>query len=865
MADSGSQKMKRFLRASIRHTWLLSAIVAVVLLSGACRSENAAETVQPVAKARTPVTQTSDTAPEAAVLSTLLAATPPPPATPTPEPATATPTPTPTPTAVPTATPKPGELLALGHRFYRYGDYANARAALQQLLAAENGDAHTRLEAIYVLAQTFGADQAPSEALAALGQLETEAAAAGIDLGDFGGKIHYLRGQLQEELRDYAGAIAAYWRFLEIYPWMADTVQVHIAEDYIALGDIDGAAAAYRRAADANLDRVGRVRILEMMGKALSGAGRYGEAVAVYDEILGAAENLAYRADIQYLAGQALSSAGDGAGAIERWRAATTEAPASRSAYLALIELVNRGVEFDLYQRGYIDLESEAYAPAIGAYQAYLAATDATDSRFAQALFELGLAFVGAEDYGSAIDALDRVITEFPQCTCFGDAWLAKARAQIAAGDSAGARRTYRTFARDHAGNALAPDALWWSGVRALRDDNEVEAVVDFLALAERFPNSKRAPDALYAVGVGALQKGFYGQAAETFGRLQRVFPEYRWPAVSYWLGRAYQARGDGDLAQAQWRVLADKAPDIYYGILATMALRQLPISDGAMLQNIALIAGPPSRLENDDGSQEFAEAWLRAWPAMGNDENLGALPATIAADPDISRARLLFDLGQRADGLLITERIFQRYKDDPVTLYPLSLEFERLGAYRHSISAMVRLLEFSPAGLVENAPVFLQRRAYPRAFADLIEREALARNISPLLYFSVIRQESLFEEGAQSWAAAQGLAQIIPDTARWVAERLGHPDWSNELIYRPYINVAFGAYYLDWARTYLDGNMVSALVGYNAGPGNSQYWRELAGSDDTLFVEVLAVNEPRIYVQTIMSNLYHYTRLYGR
>ena len=83
-----------------------------------------------------------------------------------------------------------------------------------------------------------------------------------------------------------------------------------------------------------------------------------------------------------------------------------------------------------------------------------------------------------------------------------------------------------------------------------------------------------------------------------------------------------------------------------------------------------------------------------------------------------------------------------------------------------------------------------------------------------------------------------------------------GHPDYTNDLIYRPYINLNFGAYYLAWTRDYLDGNLVSALVGYNAGPGNSEAWRKIAGSDDTLFVELLNINEPRIYVQTILTTL---------
>jgi soluble lytic murein transglycosylase len=187
------------------------------------------------------------------------------------------------------------------------------------------------------------------------------------------------------------------------------------------------------------------------------------------------------------------------------------------------------------------------------------------------------------------------------------------------------------------------------------------------------------------------------------------------------------------------------------------------------------------------------------------------------------------------------------------------------LQAYRLGVISMARLLQFTPAGLVENAPLFLQQRAYPQRFADLIIAESEAHGLEPLLFFSLIRQESLFEEGARSYAAAQGLAQIIPDTGAWVAQRLSYPNYRNELVYRPYINIKFGAYYLDWVRDYLDGNLVSALVGYNAGPGNSDFWRKASGPDDALFVEQLTINEPRIYIHTITSNLYHYTRLYGQ
>ncbi|MEZ4682590.1 MAG: transglycosylase SLT domain-containing protein [Caldilineaceae bacterium] len=475
----------------------------------------------------------------------------------------------------------------------------------------------------------------------------------------------------------------------------------------------------------------------------------------------------------------------------------------------------------------------------------------------------MGQANLQAENYAAAVTTLDQVIANHPTCDCLGQAWLDKAAALSAQGETAAARQTYRTFARDYAADALAPEALWRSGILSLNEGNRVEAAADLLRLADAFPSSERAAFALYLVGFGAYQAGLYEQSISLYERLQDGYPDYNWSGVTFWLGRAHQAHGDHAKAQAEWQTLVDRAPDLYYGILAAQALQQLPLVAGNFLNAMSTVAGPASTLAGDGGDQVFAEAWLARW-LQRDQATLALLPPTVAADLDLRMGALLLELDERGDGLAALGRVYERNKDDPQALYALSLAFEELGAYRLSIISMSRLLEFSPAELVENAPIFLQQKAYPRHFGDLITQEALAYKLNPLLYFSLIRQESLFEEGAQSFAAAQGLAQIIPDTGQWVADRLGHPDYTNEVIYRPHVNLQFGAYYLAWTRDYLANNIISALVGYNAGPGNAQAWRELAGADDALFVELLTVNEPRIYVQTITMNLYHYTRLYG-
>ena len=777
-----------------------------------------------------------------------------------------------TPVSLPAAPAPPVEdespqgILAQGMLLHRYGDYANARTLYARLLDDANVDAALKRDAQYNLARAYLGEGLYGEALATLDDLNVELTGDGADPNQFAKKEQFLRGEALLGQGSYSDAIAAYWRFLDAYPWMGESVQPRIAAAYLALNDPASAAAAFRRAAEVSSDNVSKAHLLEQVAGAHVDAGQYPEAVAAYDEILAFAQNAAYRAELQYKTGQALSAAGDGPGAVARWRSATEEAPESNSAYLALVEIVNRNADFDLYQRGYIDLYADAYEPAIAAFQAYLDATDASDARHASALHRLGQAYLGAGNYAEAIARLDEAIAKYPDCDCIGLAWIHKAMAQEGMGDTAAARRTYRTFARDYPDNEQAPEALWLSGRMAFDEGNQLEAAVDFMALADRFPASERAPQALYALGIGAITKQLYGQAAPVLARLQANYPDYRWDAVAYWLGRAYAGSGNNDGARAAWQGLVDRAPDIYYGVLGGYALHDVAMTDAAALASMNQIAGPASRLEGDDGSQAFAEQWLRSWitdTAIADLPSLAELPLAVEEDQNLAKGRLLLEMDQRGDALAALERVYDHNLDNPHALYALSLEFARLGAYRLSLLSAARLLILSGVDLVEDGPIFIQRLAYPRPVNDLIVREAQANKIDPLVYFSLIRQESLFEEGAQSTAAAQGLAQIIPDTGHWIAEQLGHPEYTNDIIYRPVVNLRFGAYYLNWVRDFVDGNLISALVGYNAGPGNAKSWREQSGPDDTIYAEILTFSEPRLYIQTVLGNLYHYTRLY--
>ena len=165
----------------------------------------------------------------------------------------------------------------------------------------------------------------------------------------------------------------------------------------------------------------------------------------------------------------------------------------------------------------------------------------------------------------------------------------------------------------------------------------------------------------------------------------------------------------------------------------------------------------------------------------------------------------------------------------------------------------------------MREAAAGLQRLAYPFPFAELIRGEAAKHDLDPRLLTAIIRQESRFETGAASSAGVQGLMQVMPGTAQSIAEQLGWPNFEPRQAYWPYVNVAFGAYYVQqWLRNF-DDSVFTALAAYNGGPGNASAWHKWASQDDDLLAALININETRTYVQAVWSNYEAYARLYPR
>lgn len=101
----------------------------------------------------------------------------------------------------------------------------------------------------------------------------------------------------------------------------------------------------------------------------------------------------------------------------------------------------------------------------------------------------------------------------------------------------------------------------------------------------------------------------------------------------------------------------------------------------------------------------------------------------------------------------------------------------------------------------------------------------------------TILKIESDGKPDAVSPKGALGLAQLMPATAREVAQRLGLSDVAalpdeelkTRLLSDPALNVRIGRAYWTQMVTRYDGNVALAAVAYNAGPANADRWKAAA------------------------------------
>ena len=275
-------------------------------------------------------------------------------------------------------------------------------------------------------------------------------------------------------------------------------------------------------------------------------------------------------------------------------------------------------------------------------------------------------------------------------------------------------------------------------------------------------------------------------------------------PRWRYWLGRSLMEQGDADGGRQHLAALSELRN--YYGFLAADAIGQAPT--------------------------------LNAEPVRAD----AAAQAALLEVPTVRRMAELYAIGD-----LVNARREWRY-----ALAELTAPQQR------------HLVELTASfGWVDQA-IFGARDAdlndlvsirFPMPFIDIYRRYAAETGLPLHLLLAVSRQESAFHLAARSDASARGLMQLLPSTARVVADLIRVPRPSAADLLDPHVNVRLGAHYLAYLMQRYGHNRALAAAAYNAGEGRVKRWlKDAEGLPIAVWIENIPFRETRDYVKAVIA-----------
>ncbi len=417
-------------------------------------------------------------------------------------------------------------------------------------------------------------------------------------------------------------------------------------------------------------------------------------------------------------------------------------------------------------------------------------------------------------------------------------------------------------IARDFPDSSEAPKALYQIG-QILWNRHDNGQALEYLKLVlEKYPASSYIDRAQYASGDIYEYFGKRDEAIDAYNRVITQFPSSQVRGDAMWrLAWLYYRAAEWQAASAGFAALAGQANNSGFRIAAlywqARSAENMGNVDAAKELYVQIIKNG-----EETYYQGLALRCLERFGVGVEETKASATPAPPEPDPrmspqisfHLSRARELAALALNRMAVVELDEVTRA--NTPARLRSILMrEYFRNQAYGRSLALANQL----PGS---NSERNLYR--FPLAFWKMVQQQAEQRKIDPYLILALIRQESLFDTRARSSAAALGLMQLLPSTARQIAKEIGMAAPSRENLYEPEVNLALGTQYLKDLLQRYSNNWFKAIAAYNAGEAAVDRWeKEIVTDDIEEFVERIPYVETRGYVKLVMRNHRIYKKLY--
>lgn len=154
----------------------------------------------------------------------------------------------------------------------------------------------------------------------------------------------------------------------------------------------------------------------------------------------------------------------------------------------------------------------------------------------------------------------------------------------------------------------------------------------------------------------------------------------------------------------------------------------------------------------------------------------------------------------------------------------------------------------------------------FPLPYLQTVKDTSKAAGVDDAWTYAVIRRESAFNSDARSHRGAMGLMQLLPSTAKHVAQAINRKLTAVADLYDADVNIKYGTAYLRMILERFGEHPVLATAAYNAGPYRVQTWlpkHEAVPAD--IWIETVPFNETREYLRNVLAYTAIYERRMGR
>lgn len=397
-------------------------------------------------------------------------------------------------------------------------------------------------------------------------------------------------------------------------------------------------------------------------------------------------------------------------------------------------------------------------------------------------------------------------------------------------GDYQGTLRLAEKLAPDLSMTANGATILWLGGRSAQLSGESKKAEKFFKQYLEHHLGGEMVRDVQFQWALIHIRNKNFSSAIALLERLLKTEGSDKLDLNSrYWLVRSLQAMGNPS-ASEEIKKIIELYPFSYYGIRLKSEISngvfEWPAAKNSLKDLVGKMYLNPSQKRSWDRLQ-----WLKA---HGWSEEA------------------------QAEGRLLP------VSKDPKMKVLLAQELAKIGSYPSTI----RLVNEAGDQFPDYRSADILQLGLPKAFIDIINTEAATRKLSPFLVRSLIRQESGFATRAVSTSNALGLMQLIPPTAREVAQdlKLGAIDVPED-VFNPNINIKMGTSYIARMIRQFENSVPLGLAAYNAGPRKIQIFLrsrpelraqiQKASSDpwDEMWFDELPWYETSFYVKAILRN----------